>query len=352
MRLEGKAKLGFYPLPISEAARLRRFLKCPEPFSALDPCAGDGTAFAGLLAGSNSRRYGIEIDAYRAEQAKANGIEVLQANITDVRCAAESLSLIYLNPPYDFEAGPANNRRLEAVFLEHVYRWLKTAGVLVFVIPQQRLKDCARTLSEHFTDIQTFRLIDPECVRFDQIAVLALRRKRTQQVTDAELDQSIRYLQVLATTPRIACLPEDPDSVCVVPPSSPATLTYMGIPLDEVEDLLLSSSAYRQISRLLLREQNRVQGRPLTPLHGGHVGLLCTAGMLNGVFGEGNDRHIAHWRSIKFVDHWEEDEDDGVKILHDRERFSHELTLLFADGRTRILTHEKPQDPRSQHLKT
>src|SRR5947208_7694705 len=98
MRLEGKAKLGFYPLPISEAARLRRFLKCPEPFSALDPCAGDGTAFAGLLAGSNSRRYGIEIDAYRAEQAKANGIEVMQANIKEVGGATVSVSVFLLYP--------------------------------------------------------------------------------------------------------------------------------------------------------------------------------------------------------------------------------------------------------------
>jgi len=38
------------------------------------------------------------------------------------------------------------------------------------------------------------------------------------------------------------------------------------------------------------------------------VGLLCTAGLLNGVFGEGDQLHIAHWRSVKFVDHWEEEE--------------------------------------------
>jgi hypothetical protein len=43
--------------------------------------------------------------------------------------------------------------------------------------------------------------------------------------------------------------------------------------------------------------------------------------MLNGVFGEGEARHIAHWRSLKFTDHWEEaeEEEDGTKILHDRE---------------------------------
>ena len=95
----------------------------------------------------------------------------------------------------------------------------------------------------------------------------------------------------------------------------------MGIPLDEVEDLLLESAAYRQAGRVLLPKLNDVKGRPLTPLHGGHVGLLCTARMLNGVFGEGESRHIAHWRSVKFTDHWEEEEEDGTKILHDRERF-------------------------------
>src|SRR5215475_6763379 len=85
------------------------------------------------------------------------------------------------------------------------------------------------------------------------------------------------------------------------------------------------------------RNNGMSAGRPLTPLHGGHVGLLCTAGMLNGVFGEGEDRHIAHWRSVKFTDHWEEEEADGTRILHDRERFSHELTLVLPMARPRPL---------------
>jgi hypothetical protein len=117
----------------------------------------------------------------------------------------------------------------------------------------------------------------------------------------------------------------------------------MGIPLDEVEDLLLESSAYQQAGRILLPKSGDVKGRPLTPLHGGHVGLLCTAGMLNGIFGGGEFRHIAHWRSVKFTDHWEEEEEDGTRILHDRERFSHELTLVFANGKTQVLTHEKKE---------
>ena len=133
MRPHGKAKLGFFPLPSAEADPLRNFLVFPDEFSALDACVGDGVALTHLLKGSRAFRYGIEIDANRAEQSRNLGIETLQANIMDVRCPAESVSLLYLNPPYDLEVGQTNNQRLELVFLEHIYQWLQPGGVLVFV---------------------------------------------------------------------------------------------------------------------------------------------------------------------------------------------------------------------------
>ena len=343
MRPHGQTKLGFFPLPVSEAARLKSWLAFASEFSAVDPCVGDGVAFTHLLHGVTAYRYGIEIDANRAEQAKGLGIETLPANTMDVKCPPEAVSLLYLNPPYDWESGGSNNQRLESVFLEHTYRWLKAGGVLLFVIPQLRLAKCARLLSEQFTDLRVFRLTEPGCLQYKQIVVLATRRKRHSRATDAVLLDGVRYLEALATKAELEPLRETSEGRYEVPASEPAILTNLGIPLDEVEDLLLESAAYRQASRVLLPKFNDVRGRPLTPLHGGHVGLLCTAGMLNGVFGEGEDRHIAHWRSVKFTDHWEEEEEDGTKILHDRERFSHELTLVFANGRTLVLTHEKKE---------
>lgn len=343
MRPHGKTKLGFFPLPVPEAKRLRNCLHSDSEFSALDPCVGDGVAFAHLVQRMQACCYGVEIDAYRAEQAKGQGIETLQASTFDVRSSAEAFSLLYLNPPYDLEAGVTNNQRLELVFLDHTYRWLKPGGVLVFIIPQPQLRVCARILSEHFDDVSVYRLTEPASVQYKQVAVLGVRRKRHQHLQDSALLESTRWLEHLATKPDCETLGDPADKRYQIPESGPVTLTNTGIPLDEVEDLLLESVAYRQASRILLPKQRDVRGRPLTPLHGGHVGLLCTAGMLNGVFGEGEDRHIAHWRSVKFTDHWEEEEEDGTKILHDRERFSHELTLVFANGKTQILTHEKKE---------
>jgi hypothetical protein len=345
MRFQGQAKLRFFPLPPSEAAHLRRWLSFPEQFSALDPCVGDGAAFTTLLESSNALRYGIEIDAHRSAQARALGIDVLHGNTLDVRCATESVSLIYLNPPYDWEYSQGKNERLEFIFLQHTHRWLKCEGVLVVIVPHTRLQPCARLLAEHFRDIRVYRLTAPESARFKQVAILAIRRKRHDRLRDSALNETTRYLERLALQDHLPELEDIPETSYRVPNSGPILLANTGLPLDLMEDRLLESAAYRQAARVLIREQRDVGGRPLTPLHGGHVGLLCTAGMLNGVFGKDELLHIAHWKSVKFTDHWEEEEEDGAIVVHDRERFSHELTLIFADGRTQILTHEKKTPP-------
>jgi hypothetical protein len=125
----------------------------------------------------------------------------------------------------------------------------------------------------------------------------------------------------------------------VIPSTSEAKLEYRGLPLDQVEDLLENSPAWRQAKRVTHAPKPEITGRPLTSLHQGHVALLCTSGMMNGCFGEGKDRHVAYWESVKVVDR-REDEEDGATIIHERERFSQRLTLLYADGRMSLLSEK------------
>ncbi len=343
MRLAGRLKLGFYPLPPAEAERLRACLDCPHPFSALDPCVGDGAAFSRLLDDKPALAYGIELDADRFQQAKGRGVQVVHSSAFDVRCAQDSFSLLYLNPPYDFEAGESGNRRLERIFLEHTFRWLKPKGVLVLVVGRKQLAVCAQILAEHFGEIRVYSLREPECVRFDQIAVLALRRGRFA-ADDRTVLSARSALEAIATGEFVPILGDRGDARYIVPASPAALLRSVALPLDEIEDLLPRSAAYRQVARLLAPQSKSLGGRPLTPLHGGHVSLLATAGMLNGIFGAGEERHMAHWRSLKCIDRWQECAPDGATLDHQRERFSHELTLVYADGRTRTLTHEQDKE--------
>lgn len=46
MRIQGKLRGGYFPLPLAEARRIRACLRYPaSPFSAIDPCIGDAGAF-------------------------------------------------------------------------------------------------------------------------------------------------------------------------------------------------------------------------------------------------------------------------------------------------------------------
>jgi SAM-dependent methyltransferase len=340
MRLAGRERLGFYPLPVAEAKRIRGFLSFPSsPGAVVDPCIGDGVAFQAVTADAQTRRYGIELDAYRAEQARTTVDELIQGNCFDVQCPVESFSLVYLNPPYDFEVGEGKSQRMEKLFLEHVYRWLKPGGVFVFVIPGPRIEECVAVLSVHFRDVRVYRLTEPDSVRYKQIALFGVRRTRSERdrLQDAEITRARQWLGSLSRdSDRLPSLPFEPDQQYVVPPADPVRMVYRGLPLDQIEDLLPKSSAYRQATPILFAQEADIAGRPLTPLHGGHVGLLCTAGMLNGIFGEGEARHIAHWQSIKIVDRTEEEE-DGATVIRERERFSNELALVSASGEIAVL---------------
>ncbi len=313
---------------MSEAQRIRSFLQFPDPqSSAIDPCIGDGVAFEAITSGAQVLRYGIELDAYRAEQARKRVPNIVQGNTLEVQCPVECFGLLYLNPPYDWALGPADSRRTEQSFLSHTYRWLKPSGVLLFVIPGDRLAECSQILSAHFRDVRVYRLEAPECVRYKQVVVIGARRSRREKerLTDIDITRARLYFASLARNPsQIPALPSEPEARYDVPVSGPAQLVYRGVPLDEIEDLLPQSAAYRQAGRILFAEPVSTTGRPLTPLHAGHVGLLACSGLLNGIFGSEDQRHVSFWQAVKLVEKTEEEDEQGVVTVREKERFSND----------------------------
>ena len=315
MRFQGKSQLGFYPLPLSEARLIRKYLWFSDaPSSAIDPCVGDGVAFDVITIGAEVLRYGIELDAYRAEPARQRIPNMVQGNTLEVQCPVECFGLLYLIPPYDWTLGPADSRRTEQSFLSHTYRWLKPGGVLIFVIPGERLAECGQILAMQFRDARVYRLESPECARYKQVVVIGARRSRREKerLTDNDITKARLYYASLARNPsQIPILPPEPDGRYEVPVSGPAQLVYRGLPLDEIEEMLPQSAAYRQAGRILFAEPVSATGRPLTPLHSGHVGLLACSGLLNGIFGSNDQRHIAFWQAVKLVERTEEEDEQG-----------------------------------------
>jgi len=348
VRIQAKLKLGYYPLNAVDAGRIRKHLQFSvEPSSLLDPCAGTGAALFALTEGAYAKRYGVELDSYRAAEARRTLDEVIQGSAFDTHAPVESFSLVYLNPPYDFEIGEGKNQRMERLFLEHVGRWVRPGGVLVMVVPYDRVYECRSVLTPQFRDKTILRLREPEATAYKQVVVFGIRRSRHERdkLNDHTMEQANRRLSDLTRRyEEIPRLGDTPDRLYPVPPSPPARLDYRGLPLDVIEDLVPASPAWRQAQRVTHAYRSEFAGRPLTPLHKGHVGLLCTAGLMNGIFGEGPDLHVAYWESVKVVDRAEEQEGDGeVTIIREKERFSQRLTLLYGDGRIALLS-EKPSE--------
>ena len=341
-RNPARLKMGHYPLPVSDAVLLRSLLRFPDHCAAIDPCVGTGAALKAITRDANVDRHGVELDTERAEQAAQNGIRTIQGNAFDAHAKAESFSLLYLNPPYDSEINLTGNRRLERLFLEHSYRWLVPCGILIVVVPYDQVSECASLLSDNFARPAVLRLDDPEARRFRQVVVLGERK----HLRGAAIEENRRHLRGM--TPRdgydmLPVLRTDAVQPYDVPPSSEATLLYRGLPYNEIEDLLPSSGAWKQVAPLLTHQSPSTVGRPITPLHGGHVGLLCTAGLLNGVFGEGEERHIAYWRAVKHVTEYSE-KDGDITIVRRREKWANELRLIYATGRTQKLTENPPAE--------
>ena len=104
MRSIARQKLGYFPLALAEADRIRRFLVFSgEDTSVLDPCAGTGAVLTWITSGAKAVRCAVELDAYRAVEAGKIVDQTILGNCFDVQCAVESLSLLFLNPPYNHE---------------------------------------------------------------------------------------------------------------------------------------------------------------------------------------------------------------------------------------------------------
>jgi hypothetical protein len=160
------------------------------------------------------------------------------------------------------------------VFLEHSYRWVSNEGVLVFVVPAPTVGTCSRLLASQFDRLSVFRLERPESVRFNQVVVLGRRKKSHLRGEPKGADELLR----IAYKPHlIPVLNQEVAERYAIPPGLPATITYTGLPLDAIEDALQRSVAMQNARGILVRKQQKMTGRPVTPLHKGRVGCWPVA---------------------------------------------------------------------------
>jgi predicted RNA methylase len=137
MRLEAQAKAGFYPTPVEVVEILKTYIggKTPGPKRLLDPCCGTGEPAVEIAAAAECEAYGVEIHTGRAPTARKLLKKVISGNLFSVRARHEAFSILFLNPPYDFDS---DDGRTELSFLKHTLPYLAAGGLLLYLIPQKK----------------------------------------------------------------------------------------------------------------------------------------------------------------------------------------------------------------------
>jgi SAM-dependent methyltransferase len=316
MRLEAQAKAGFYPSPAEVVEIIQTWIgeKAPGLRRLLDPCCGTGEPAARIAAAAGCEAYGVEINTERARVAKNLLDKVVAGDLFSVRARPGAFSILYLNPPYDFDA---DDGRTELSFLKHTVPYLTPGGLLLFLLPQARITTrIARVLAAYFRDLKVRKFPAEEFQAFGQIVIAGIKKPRT------EIDNET-FTNLTQVPP--GDLPEmrrKEFSFIIPAVGKDFFIRSSGFGPDELAEEIKTSSLWREPALGLVREEEEIRAaiQPLMPPRKAHLAMLIAAGLINNQVLEANGRRLLiKGTAKKVIDRSEEETEKGIKIT-ERER--------------------------------
>ena len=296
-RLMNNVKLGYYPTDPDNISLILRGIQFPEDVTTnlFDPCCGCGKALRQLAQGNNCYAYGVELDESRAEEAQTRLHRVGFGSFFFSQVSHEAFHLLFLNPPYLSVLNESGGRaRHEKRFLIESLCHLMYGGLLVYVIPYYRLTpDICRVLVDNFEGLTVWRFTDSEFKKFKQIAVMGLRKRRSDVPEDTLWLE--RYTVDPATIPSLT---EIAENQYLLPAQPLEVKTFKGERFNEkeLEQQLRSCDSFAQL--MARSELDKGTKRPLLPLSISQIGLIGGSGMINGLI-QCDTPHIIKGRIIK-----------------------------------------------------
>jgi len=345
MRLAGQAKLGYYPTPETLTTYLATRLSPPQDamITALDPCAGTGRALALTTSQLPSRHlYTIEPERERfLDKSDILDVPITQLNssLEDTIIGHSQFSLLYLNPPYDThydneldnpdqENKKTKTIRKEIYFLRRCLPYLAPGGLLIFIVPEHILSShLAEYLTTRLTNIEAYRFPEPEYSQFKQIIITG-NKKPTNSPGPVVFDLT-------------DFIPSN-TSPLTLPTTSLAKLFKTYRPDPEQLDRLWQEKQSALLAPFTPNNANTsATTTPPLPLHLGHLSLLLAAGHINGLLGNGQDRHIVRGQVIKRIaisSAITPTESGTCETTTRRDTYTVSIKTLHPDGHIELLT--------------
>jgi hypothetical protein len=243
----------------------------------------------------------------------------------------------YLSAYDETAADGGRAERKEHAWLRDVIPHLKPSGVLVYIVPHQRLyPETARLLAYRFAGLRAFRFPDDTYGAFGQCVVLGSKRPSGAHDPEA-VEGLLAFARQGEAAPALAARPEN-EPPFEVPAGGPVKLFAGGV--IDPEALLAELPASRLWTRareLTGSARARQAGRPPLLLHRGHLALLLAAGEIDGAVGAGKSRHVVRGTVRKHVDVVEEEDDEGNVTRREVESLRILVRTLALDGTIRTL---------------
>ena len=266
---------------------------------------------------------GVELHRDRAEQA-ANVLDrTLACDLFATSIANNAFSVLLLNPPYDWDK---EDKRVEHAFLTHTTRYLTDGGLLLFIVPKQRLAVSARYLSSHYRDLRCWAFPNPEREVFDQVVLVG--RRKGEPSPNPYAEGQVREW-AFGEPEEFSYRPYPVYDPPVVPAGDILFATRTVDPLAAVAEARKSGLWASQEVRDSLWPADDRRTRPLMPLRRGHLAMLVAAGFLDNLALEADGQRIlVKGRTTKEMILAEETENTEVY----RERLKTTVVALDLDG--------------------
>ena len=327
MRLAAQKKMGYYPTPPEIAHITPSFLKPDEKgkvYRLLDPCCGKGTAL-NIISQKLSEKYrfkkfktyGVELDLQRYTEAQAMLNHTIHADaLTETRISNEYFSLLFLNPPYDWEQESeetyySNSTRYELSFLQKYTEKLRPDGILVFIVPFSFLSrySCCSFLTSNYSHIKIFKFPAELYKPFKQIVIFARKQtlpynhqlfKTISELKEEEIEEITEVTRPFYELPPSNILKEPKfTSVRFDPEQVAKEVETHGINIEE--------------------EINPATGltdsiRPLMPLRKGHMALLLASGFMDGILEKDGKKLVIKGFTKTDKTEIEETDDEGNRV--------------------------------------
>lgn len=292
-RLGSQANAGYVPTPPRVVRQVAEWIKSEYPVRAIDPCAGTGAALRDLAerAGDESgpwETYGIELQAERAEAARSVLDRVEHGSHDAVEITPGSFSLLYLNPPYDIDD---EHGRLERRFLMQHTPQLATGGVLVLIIPRGQVRRLADYLAANYRNIETRHFPKPERDAYDQVVILAQKRKHEDPTAQFPDLYEVCY-ETYQSLPTL----DDGERWTYELPALPTSRPRIRRPVVDWAAVAASideRDIFDDVRAVqAIHPDSQYRARPLVPMQDGHLAQLAAAGLLDNMQIETDDGSV------------------------------------------------------------